>query len=61
MLCPVRRPVTTLECLVVVRDFQKKVLWLMFRLDECRLCYSDVQFVKNVTVVAMSMHNGNRF
>jgi len=37
------------------------VLRLMFRLDECRLCYSDVQFVKNETVEAMSMHYENRF
>jgi len=44
-----------------MRDFEKKVLRLMFGLVECRLCHSDVHFVKNGTVEAMSMHNGNRF
>lgn len=44
-----------------MRDFEKKVLRLMFKLDECRLCYADVHFVKNESVDAMSMDNGNKF
>jgi hypothetical protein len=31
-----------------VRGFEKKVLKLMFGLDECRLCYCDVYLLRMI-------------